>query len=206
MMTTDFSLEYSRFSDDQLLALASTRASLIDVARLALDSEMTRRGLTQSDRIKYEQSVKMASRRETRRLRRKIFGSRADQDSWGDTLTIVFWSVLVMSLIGFAYLALPVRYQFTPDWKEAAMSVMFVSVPIAVGGFSYWRNVGFWVSLSFSSILHLCLVHAWIIRMGALTSGRGGTERGALAVGFVLFFVVLGCGWILQRTVLARDE
>jgi hypothetical protein len=205
ILMTDFSPEYDRLSDDELLALASTGSSLTDVAKLALDRELSRRNLTDSERIKYEQFVNKAKRRDTRRLQRKIFGSREDLDSWVNTFIIIFWSALALSLIGFAYRSLPVRYQLAPDWKEAAISVMFVSVPIAVGGFSFWRSISFWTTLFISSILHLLLVRAWIIRMGALTSGRGGTEGWAWVVGFLLFFVVLGFGLILKRNILARN-
>jgi hypothetical protein len=128
-----------------------------------------------------------------------MFGRRADWDSWVDDLTIIFWSALVMSLIAFVYLALTARYQFSPSWKDAAMIVMFASVPIAVGGFSNWRKFAFWIALLISSVLHLFLVHAWIINLGPLTAGRRGTGSLAWVLGFALFFVVLAAGWMVKK-------
>ncbi len=47
-MLNDFSTEYSERSDDELLLLASDRASLTTEAAAALDAELRRRNLTES--------------------------------------------------------------------------------------------------------------------------------------------------------------
>jgi hypothetical protein len=65
MITNDFSIAYGQMSDDQLLAVASARESLTPEAILVLDSELSRRNLTEFDRIKYEKFVKNAKRRES---------------------------------------------------------------------------------------------------------------------------------------------
>jgi hypothetical protein len=93
-MLGDFSTEYSRRSDDELLLLASDRASLTTEAAVALDSELHRRNLTESDHAKHQQFVKRNERREAKRRRRKILGIRRDPRSWVD----LFWAVMAMAL------------------------------------------------------------------------------------------------------------
>ena len=76
-MLTDFAIEYSRRSDGELLHLANTRHSLVPEAAAALDSELLRRNLTESDRIEYQKFVKRQEAHEGRRqtkLRRRWEG------------------------------------------------------------------------------------------------------------------------------------
>lgn len=191
-MLNEFSTEYSERSDDELLLLASDRASLTTEAAAALDAELRRRNLTESDQVKDQQFVKRNAQREARRRRRKIFGTRSDLSKWVD----VFWTLLAIALISFTYLALPSRYHMRPDWQEAAVPVMFASVFIAVVGSSWWRKIGFWMSLVVSSAVHMFVVHAWIQRVGNLSSGQG---KIAFLLGLVLFFAVYGFVWLLRR-------
>jgi len=191
-MLNDFSTEYSERSDDELLLLASDRASLTTEAAVALDAELRRRNLTESDQVKHQQFVKQNEQREARRRRRKIFGTRSDRSKWVD----LFWTLLAIALISLTYLALPSRYHMRPDWQEAAVHVMFASVFIAVVGSSWWRKIGFWMSLLLSSVIHIFVVHAWIQRVGNLSRGQG---KLAILLGFVLFFAVYGFVWLLRR-------
>jgi hypothetical protein len=191
-MLNDFSAEYFERSDDELLLLASDRASLTTEAAAALDAELRRRNLTESDQVKHQQFVKRNEQREARRRRRKIFGTRSDRSQWVD----VFWTLLAIALILFTYLALPSRYHMKPDWQEAAVHVMFASVFIAVIGSSWRRKIGFWMSLLLSSAIHIFVVHAWIQRVGNLSRGQG---KLAILLGFVLFFAVYGFVWLLRR-------
>jgi len=164
-MLNDFSTEYSVRSDDELLMLASDRASLTKEATAALDAELRRRNLAESDQINRQQFVKRKEQREAKKRRRKIFGTGRDRGAWLDLL----WAILAMALISSTYLALPGRYHMTPDWREAAVHMMFASVLIAVVGRSWWRKIGFWMSLILSSATHLFVVHAWIQRVGNLS-------------------------------------
>src|SRR5712671_5777339 len=191
-MLNDFSTEYSERSDDELLRLASDRASLITEAAAALDAELRRRNLTESDQAKHQQFVKRNEQREAKKRRRKMFGTRRDRGAWLD----LFWAILAMALISFTYLALPSRYHMKPDWQEAAMHMMFASVFIAVVGRSWWRKIGFWMSLLLSSAIHLFVVHASIKRVGNLSRGQ---ENLAILLGVVLFFPVYGFVWLLRR-------
>lgn len=191
-MSNDFFTEYSRRSADELLSLAADRASLTTEAAAALDAELRRRNLKESDQAKYEQLVKREEQREAKRRRRTLLGTRRDRSSWVDLL----WALIVMALVSFAYLALPSRYHMKPDWQEAAVHVMFASVSIAVAGSILWRKIGFWMSLVISSATHLVVVHAWIMRARSFSRGQG---KMAVLLGFVLFFAVYGIVWNLGR-------
>ena len=191
-MPKHFSTEYSERGDDELLLLASDRSALTTEAAAALDTELRRRNLTESDQAKYQQFVKRNEQREANRQRRKILGTRRDLRSWLDML----WALIAIALISFAYLALPSRYHMTPDWQEAAFHVMFASVFIAVSSKVWRRKIGFWMSLVISSAVHLVVVNAWLQRVGKFSHGQG---RLAILLGFVLFFAVYGIVWMLRR-------
>ncbi len=74
--------EYQKLGDDELLRLASDRSSLTDEAKLALDAEMHRRNLTVVDVTTHEDFVKRSERRESKRTRRKLFGTRRGILDW----------------------------------------------------------------------------------------------------------------------------
>ena len=50
----DFSTEYSQRGDEELLHLATQRHSLTTEAVAALDAELSRRNLTESDRVEHQ--------------------------------------------------------------------------------------------------------------------------------------------------------
>ncbi len=182
-MLTDFSTEYSRRSDDELLHLATQRHSLTTEAAAALDTEVRRRNLTESDRVEHQKFVKRQEQRESRGRRRRIFGKR--QLSWLELLSVF----VAMGVIVCAYFALPRRFHLKPDWEEAAVCVMIPSVFIAVGWRSLRREIAFWMALILSSAIQLAVVHAWVQRAGELSRGVG--KLGTL-LGFVLFVVIYG--------------
>jgi hypothetical protein len=192
-MLKDFPAAYSKRSDDELLHLASTRSSLTPEASTALDAELCRRNLTESDRVEYQRFVKRQEQREARRHRRKKFGPLKYQLSWLDLL----WAFAAVALISFTYIALPSRYHMKPEWQDAAFIVMMTSVFIAIASRSlFWRNFAFWMSLAISSIIHLAVVHAWTRRVPDLSRGQG---KLATLLGFVLFVAVYGFVRLLQR-------
>jgi hypothetical protein len=192
-MLDDFSTEYSKQSDDELLQLASERHSLTTEAASALDAELGRRNLTESDRVEHQRFVKRQEQREAKKHRRKPFGPFKYQLSWRDIL----WAFAAIALILFSYLALPSRYHMKPDWQDAAFIVMMTSVLIAIASRSiFWRNFAFWMSLVMSSAIHLVLVHSWTRRLGNLSRSQG---RGAALLGFVLFLAIYGFVRLLQR-------
>jgi hypothetical protein len=87
-MLNDFSTEYSERTDDELLQLASARGSLTTEAAAALDAELHRRNLTESDQLEHQRFVKRQEQREARKhRRRKAFGTFRDRLSWLD----IFW-------------------------------------------------------------------------------------------------------------------
>jgi hypothetical protein len=189
-MLTDFSTEYSQRSDDELLHLATQRHSLTTEATTALDAEVRRRNLTESDRVEHQKFEKRQERREFISRRRKIFGKR--QFSWLELLSVF----VAMAVIVFGYFALPKRYHLKPDWEEAAVCVMIASVFVAVGWRSLWRDIAFWVALILASAIQLAVAHAWVQRVGELSRGAG---KLATFLGFILFFAIYGCIRLLRR-------
>ena len=198
-MRNDFSTEYSERDDDELLLLASDRAALTTQAAATLDAELRRRNLTESDQAKYWQFVKRKKQREANRQRRKILGAGRKLRSWVDALG----ALIAVALISFTYLALPSRYHMKPDWQEAAFHVMFASVFIAVFSRSWWRNIRYWMSLIFSSAIHVVVVHAWLQRVGKFSRGQGDL---AILLGFVLFGIVYGIVWVVRRNFYGEES
>jgi hypothetical protein len=189
-MLNDFSTEYVDRSDDELLHLATDRASLTDEAAAALAAELRRRNLTQSDQTKYQRFAHHMEQREFRSRRRRIFGKR--QFSWLELLS----AFAAMGLISLAYVLLPNRYHLRPEWQDSAVLVMITAVVIAVGWRSLWRDSAFWMALVLSSTIQLAVAHTWVLRAGELSRGAG---KLAAFLSFVLFFVIYGCIRLLRR-------
>ena len=189
-MLTDFSEEYARRSDDELLQLATQRHQLTEEAVIALDAELHRRKLTECDRVKHQKLVKHQERREYKVHRRKIFGKR--QFSWLELLS----AFAAMGAIAWAYFSLPKRYQLKPDWEEAAVCVVIASTLVIVGWRPLWREITFWIALILSSATQLAVAHAWVQRAGKLSRGAG---KLATLLGFVLFIAMNACMRLLRR-------
>ena len=73
-MDKDFLFEYSKRSDDELLRLATDRASLTARADAALTDELHRRSLKESDLAKHQRSVRHYEKVDSKSRRRRIFG------------------------------------------------------------------------------------------------------------------------------------
>lgn len=198
MNEINFSAEYSKQSDDELLELASDRSSLTAEAAVALDNELRRRNLTEFDRAKHQQLVRHEGRRERVRRSRRIFGTRNDRNSWVD----VFWSFLAVVSISGVYVALPRRYHMKPDWQEAALHVLFASAFVFVVGRPWWGKTGFWVSLLLSSAIQLFVVQVWIQRAGSLSSKKG---QAAILLGWALFLAIYCSFRLLWRSIYGRE-
>jgi hypothetical protein len=196
-MFADFSNEYSQRSDDELLHLATQRHSLTMEAAAALDAELRRRNLAESDRVEHQKFVKRQERREVRGRHRKLFGKR--QFSWLELLS----AFVAMAVIACVYLALPKRYHLKPDWEEAAVCVMIASVIVTAGWRSLWRDIAFWMALILSSAIQLTIVHAWVQRAGELSRGAG---KLATLLGFVFFIAVYGCIRLLRRNFYGEES
>lgn len=201
-MLTDFAAEYSRRSDGELLHLASARHSLVPEAAAALDSELHRRNLTESDLIEHQKFVKRQERREGRReakLRRRWEGLGLKWQLKGREILEL---IAVMTVVSVAYFALPSRYHLNPDWQEAAFILVLTSVGLAFIVRS-WRNIVFWISLGVSSAIHLVVVHAWTRPTPDLSRGRA---KIAFFLGFVLFLIVYGAVRLLRRVFPGGEE
>lgn len=196
-MPTDYFAGYSEHSDGELLHLATHQHSLTTEARTALDAELRRRNLTESDRIEQQKFARHQERRENRTTRRwKIPGLKTQLSGWD-----ILEAFGTMALISFTYLVLPRRYHLNPDWLEAAAIVMITSVTIAFCAIS-WRKIAFWISLGISSIIQLFIVHAWTGRTPDLSRAAG---RAGGFIGLVLFLIVYAIVRFLQRTLRGRE-
>lgn len=199
-MPTDFSVEYSHWSDDELLHLATQRHSLTVEAAAALDAELRRRNLTESDRVEYQKFTKRQEQREWRRQRRgRIPTPGLKRQLTGREILEAFAAIAIISFI---YIALPSRYHLQPDWEEAAAIVMITSVMVAFSAIS-WRKIAFWISLVISSALQLVLLHAVTRRVPSLS--RGAT-RGAGALGILLFILVYSFIRFVQRMLYGKGS
>lgn len=196
-MSLDFSTEYLQRSDDELLHLATQRHSLTTEAVAALDAELRRRNLTESDRIEHQKFAKRQERREHKGRRRKILGKR--QFSWLELLS----AFAAMGMIAWAYLALPQRYHLKADWEEAAVCSMIVSILVVVGWRPLWRDAAFWVALVVSCAIQLAVAHAWVERVGRLTRGTG---KLAALLGFALFVAIYKGIKLLGRSLYGEES
>ena len=198
-MPIDFSKEYSERSDDELMHLSSARHSLTTEAVAALDAELRRRNLTESDRLEYQRLVKQQEQREARKHRRKPLGPFKYEMSWRDLL----WAFATIALISFAYFALPTRYRLKSGWEDAAFIVMMTSVLIVTASRSvFWRKPSFWISLVISSAIYLALLHAWTQRVPIFSRYQG---RGLAMLGLLLFLAVYGLVSLLRRSLYAKE-
>lgn len=194
-MLTDFATEYSTRTDGELLHLASARHSLVPEAAEALDAELSRRNLSEHDRIEHRKYVKRQEQHDDRKrtsLRRRWerLGLK-----WQLSGREILELLAVMAAVIVAYFALPGRYHLNPDWQEAAVIVTLTSIGLAFIVRS-WRNIAFWISLGVSSAIHLVVVHAWTRRTPDLS--RSGAKVGFF-VGLVLFLIVYGAIRLLRR-------
>ena len=155
--------------------------------------------MTSGDLSQYQRRLMRYEQREHTKRLRKIFGRRRDRDTAVDAAVALFWSMLIIGLIWFAYVALPTRYHFPPDWEEAAQYVMIGSVGIAVLCGNWRRKIAFWIALLISSIAHGFILHAWIVRAGTIDQSRIYRDL-ALLLGPALFVAVCACGFLLRRT------
>ncbi len=201
-MFSDFQHEYRKLTDEELLQLASDSSSLVDEAKAALDCEMRSRGFTDDDLARHRHLLERIEHRETRKRARNL---RRKTTSWVDGVVTLFWSALAFALVWIAYLALPSRYRFSPDWQEAAGYAVLASVGLVAASFGSWlKKIAFWISLLISSVTHAFVVHSWIVRRGSLYGQSRAQRDLAILLGPVLFVIVYGCGFLLRRKL--QDE
>jgi hypothetical protein len=196
----DYSHEYGRFSEDQLLHLAADRSALRGEASAALDAEMRSRGLSADDVSEYQHRLKREEQREKRRRNKKIFGSKRDRKSWVEQWEAAFWSVVIIALISMAYLALPSQYRFSPAWQQTAFNVLFGSVFLVVFSKEWRTKSWFWISLFVSCAAQAWIVQEWIVRSGGTLDRKSrGDQELAVSLGVIIFLVIVGCGAVVRH-------
>jgi hypothetical protein len=196
-MPDDLFTGYSERSDDELLHLATQRHYLTTEARAALDAELRRRNLTESDRMEHQKFARRVERRENRTTRPWKIPGLKNQLSWRDLLE----AFGTMAVISFTYFVLPKRYHLNPNWQLAALMVMITSVMIAFWAIS-WRKIAFWISLGISSTIQLMVVHVWTVRTADISRAGG---RAALFIGLLVFLIVYAIVRFLQRRVYGKE-
>lgn len=189
-MLTDFSTEYSRKTDEELLQLASDRDDLLEDAAVALDAELRRRNLTDSALIEHQTFIKQQEEQEWKVQRRKRSGTFSDRRSLLDALVAFVFGGLIL----LAYRAIPTQYQLKPDWEQSAASVLAASTAV-IYFMGAWRRVEFWVALDISSLIHLLVIRALAKNFPKFNAFSTTT----IAVGVAIFFAVYLGFWIWQR-------
>lgn len=201
-MLTDFTAEYSSRSDGELLHLASARHSLVPEAAAALDAELRRRNLNESDRIEHKRYASRVERQEGRRETKLRPRWRRLGLKWELNWREILEMLAAMAIVVVAYLALPSRYHLSSDWQEAAFMVTLTSVGLVFIVRS-WRNIAFWFSLGVSSVIHLFVMHAWTRKN---TDHSRGEAKIGFFLGFVLFLLIYAAVRLLRRVFRSEEK
>lgn len=164
-MSTGFQKNYAGLSDQELLSIAEDRANLADEAGRAIDAEMGRRGLY------YRQS-----KAETQAQRRPL---------WAIPIWVVGTALYIFLV--------PAKFKFAPEWNEPAAAT-FLGVTYAVLLFrGLWTQFSFWLALTCSSAVQVCVCHWLLLSYPPQTRGAGkliwiGSLAAGSLVGAVLYY------------------
>jgi len=187
-MPTDFSTEYSRRTDDELLRLALERDALTDEAAEALEVELQRRNLTESDRIEYQKFAKLQERLERRNQHRRNSGTFVDRESLLNKAVAAAFGAGIF----FTYRAIPAHYQLSPGWEQAAANVL-AAATVIVYMMGQWRKVLFWRMLTVSSTIQLLVLRIFAERLSKFEYGPSAVS---ILIGLIIFFVVYAIVWM----------
>ena len=194
MWTEHIVAEYAKRTDDELLALAHARHCLTDEARIALDAELRRRNLTESDLKEHQQFVKRMERREYRSPRpRKLFGVAKLSGKQ------MLCSFAVIAIVVPGYLALAARYHLDPMSEEASVCVLITFAFVVVGWRSLWGDVAFWITVTASAAAQWYVVHAWAEREGKFASSGRAFGKVATFLGFLMWIATYGLVWLVRK-------
>jgi hypothetical protein len=156
-VSVNFQANYAALNDDELLAIAASRADLVQEAALAMDSEMARRRLRyQEARTRNREAARLEFREATKhhsaRKRSKYFVARLN--GW-KALSIALGVPLLLFAFMFFHLV-------PKEWYFPILGVCMGGI-IAVSAVQPWlrQKVSFWVSLVASCTVQL-LVGYWI--------------------------------------------
>ena len=179
----NFQANYAGLNDDELLAIAASRADLVQEAAFAMDSEMARRGLSyQEARTREREAARLEFREATRhhsaRKRSKYFVAKAN--GWMLLLLAVSVPLLVFALVLF--------HLVPKEWYFPILGVCMGAV-IAVSAVQPWlrQTVSFWISLVASCTVQL-FVGYWI--SAHLAPQSRGESKGAAFLAIVSGYAV----------------
>lgn len=174
-------VDYSKRRDDELLRLAADYSALTPHAAQALQGELQRRGIRKSAVENHQRHIKHWEKEDAERRSREPFNPFIRSPFNTRPGFTAGCAVLAVLAIGAIYTNLSDR------WLNSAQNAIIVAVLVGIFGIFRWGRVTFWVSLLASFFIQLVSVHAWIERVGSMSSRQNGL---AVLLGIALFFLV----------------
>lgn len=152
-----FQENYSSINDDELRMIAASRADLTEEAAVALDSEMTRRGLSYQEARAKKREMARLEFKEARRHRPSPKGTKyfvAKMNGWMLLLVALGSPLLVISLMAF--------HLVREEWDFPILTA-FIGTVIAASIVQPWlrRTASFWLAVVISCTVQLFVGH-WI--------------------------------------------
>lgn len=171
MVQMTFEEQYAGLSNEELLMIAASHTDLVQEATLALDSEMTRRGLSyQQARAKKRAVARLEYKEDTRHSKAsKYFLRNLD---WG--MFLFGLPLILLSLTTFYFL--PEEWNI-PIFETSMGAVLAVSI---VRPWLY-RTVSFWLSLVIACAVQLLVGH-WLNVRDAAQPRHGIRGIGSLTI------------------------
>jgi hypothetical protein len=194
-----FQEHYASLSDDELLAIAASRADLIQEATVALDSEMARRGLSYQEARARKREIARLEMKEVRRHRPSPKGTKyfvARTNGWMLLLLTLGVPLLVISLLAF--------HLVREEWDLPILAACMGAV-IAISAMQQWlrQKVSFWLSAVISYAVQLFVGH-WISVHQAPHSR--GALKGAVFLAIVVGYAVGAALFLLLQKLKPKEE
>jgi hypothetical protein len=190
-LETSFHERYASLSDAELLHIAGDRRDLLEEAAVALDAEMTRRGLTH----------KQARARKRENLRLDIEELRAHRRKLSQSKYLAAQMNLRAFFIGLAAPLVAVlifgRHHLPEEWAWP-LFVVYLGALIACSAVQPWvrHTLSFWFSLVVSSVPEF-VVARWLAVYHPTNSSSG--AKGALFLCLLAGYLLGGALFLLLQ-------
>jgi hypothetical protein len=156
-LETTYQERYASLTDDELLHIAGDRPALCDEAISALDSEMSKRGLT-------HEQVRVKGRDERRFEAKNARARRPKPKPSKYFVAKLRLPWFLLGLLGLLLLMFLLMGQFdlSDEWSEPVF-VVYIAAFIACLAVQPWirKNLRFWLALAISSIPEFAVSH-WL--------------------------------------------
>lgn len=189
-MDTNFHEQYARLSDDELLHVAGDRRDLLEEAKLALDAEMARRGLTHTQararkRDDLRLDIKEARAHYTKRNKSKYFVAQLNLRAF------------FIGLAGLLLLMVLNHHRVPEEWSWP-LFVVYMSALIACLAVQPWvrRTLSFWLCLAISFLPQFVVAH-WLAVYHPSHSLGG--EKGSAVLSMLAGYVLGGSLFLLLQ-------